>query len=141
MADQPFGRNVDGVPHIGLGKDRLLEPEVFQEVEGDQVGQLGGGNRAIHELDELLADARRQHNWVILDLTDVRFLDTSSVAVIVSHWKKLEARGGKLMLAGAQQRYIRALWITGLASRMSLYDDVETAIAAAGSARTARSGD
>jgi anti-anti-sigma factor len=63
------------------------------------------------------------------------------VAVIVSHWKKLEARGGKLMLVGAQQRYIRALWITGLASRMSLYDDVETAIAAAGSARTASSGD
>jgi anti-sigma B factor antagonist len=93
------------------------------------------------ELDELLTDARRQQNWVILDLTDVRFLDTSSVAVIVSHWKKLEARGGKLMLAGAQQRYIRALWITGLASRMSLYDDVEKAIAAAGPARTAGSGD
>jgi anti-anti-sigma factor len=93
------------------------------------------------ELDERLADARREQSWVILDLTDVRFLDTSSVAVIVSHWKKLEARGGKLMLAGAQQRYIRALWITGLASRMSLYDDVETAIAAAGSARTASSGD
>lgn len=93
------------------------------------------------ELDELLADARRQYNWVILDLTDVRFLDTSSVAVIVSHWKKLEARGGTLMLAGAQQRYIRALWITGLASRMSLYDDVEKAIAAANSARTAGSGD
>lgn len=89
------------------------------------------------ELDEQLADARRQQNWVILDLTDVRFLDTSTVAVIVSHWKKLEARGGKLMLAGAQQRYIRALWITGLASRMSLYDDVEEAIAAAGSARAA----
>jgi stage II sporulation protein AA (anti-sigma F factor antagonist) len=93
------------------------------------------------ELDERLTDARRQQNWVILDLTDVRFLDTSSIAVIVSHWKKLEARGGKLMLAGAQQRYVRALWITGLASRMSLYDDVGTAIAAAGSARAAGSGD
>lgn len=93
------------------------------------------------ELDELLTDARREQKWVILDLTDVRFLDTSSVAVIVSHWKKLEARDGKLMLAGAQQRYVRALWITGLASRMSLYDDVEKAVAAAGSARTASSGD
>jgi anti-anti-sigma factor len=93
------------------------------------------------ELDELLADARRQHSWVILDLADVRFVDTRSLAVIVAHWKKLEARGGGLMLAGAQRRYIRALWVTGLASRMSLYDDVETAIAAAKSARTARSGD
>ena len=93
------------------------------------------------ELDELLVDTRRQYSWVILDLTDVRFLDTRSLAVIVSHWRKLEARGGRLMLAGAQQRYVRALWITGLASRMSLYDDVGTAIAAAESARTAGSGD
>ena len=93
------------------------------------------------ELDERLADARRQRSWVILDLAGVRFMDTSSLAVIVSHWKKLESIGGRLMLAGAQQRYIKALWITGLASRMSLYDDVETALAAAGPAGTASSAD
>jgi anti-anti-sigma factor len=86
------------------------------------------------DLNESLSDARRRQNRVILDLTDVRFMDTSSLSVIVSHWRKLENSGGKLMLAGAQQRYIRALWITGLAARMSLYDDVEKAIAAAGPA-------
>jgi anti-sigma B factor antagonist len=93
------------------------------------------------ELDEHLTDARRQKRWVILDLAGVRFMDTSSLAVIVSHWRKLEAIGGRLMLAGAQQRYIKALWITGLASRMSLYDDVGKAIAAAGPAETGHSGD
>lgn len=93
------------------------------------------------ELDECLADTRRQQIRVILDLADVRFMDTSSLSVVVSHWRKLEAAGGWLMLAGAQQRYIRALWITGLASRMSLYDDVEKAIAAAHPAETASSGD
>jgi|SRR5689334_23104041 anti-anti-sigma factor len=92
------------------------------------------------ELDERLADARRQQSWVILDLAGVRFMDTSSLAVIVSHWKKLESIGGRLMLAGAQQRYIKALWITGLASRLSLYDDIEEAIAA-GPAGAASSGD
>jgi anti-sigma B factor antagonist len=93
------------------------------------------------ELDECLADMRRQHSRVILDLADVRFMDTSSLSVIVSHWRKLESSGGRLILAGAQQRYIRALWITGLASRMSLCDDIEKAIAAAGPAGTASSGD
>jgi anti-sigma B factor antagonist len=93
------------------------------------------------ELDELLADTRRQRSRIILDLAGVRFMDTSSLAVIVAHWRKLEGRGGRLLLAGAQQRYIRALWITGLASRMSLYDDVETALAAAGPAGTASSAD
>lgn len=116
------------------------EPRLSSESRDGVVIVKAGGYLDVMTRDELdgrLADARRQQNWVILDLTDVRFLDTSTVAVIVSHWKKLEARGGTLMLAGAQQRYIRALWITGLASKMSLYDDVETAIAAAGSARTA----
>jgi len=93
------------------------------------------------ELDELLADARRQQSRIILDLAGVRFMDTSSLSVIVAHWRKLEGRGGRLLLAGAQQRYIRALWITGLASRMSLYDDVEEALAAAGPPETASSGD
>ena len=93
------------------------------------------------ELDELLTDTRRQQSRIILDLAGVRFMDTSSLSVIVAHWRKLEGSGGKLMLAGAQQRYIRALWITGLASRMSLYDDVEKAIAAAGPPETASSGD
>ena len=93
------------------------------------------------ELDEHLADARRQHSDVILDLADVRFMDTHSLSVIVSHWRKLEGSGGRLMLAGARQRYLRALWITGLASRMSLYDDVAEAIAAAGPAGKPSSGD
>jgi anti-anti-sigma factor len=93
------------------------------------------------ELDECLADARRQRSRIILDLADVRFMDTNSLSVIVSHWRKLESSGGRLILAGAQQRYIRALWITGLASRMSLYDDIEKAIAAIGPAGTGSSGD
>jgi anti-sigma B factor antagonist len=92
------------------------------------------------ELDEGLKDARRARSRVILDMTGARFMDTSSLAIIVSHWKKLESVGGKLIIAGAQQRYLRALWITGLASRMSLYDDTETAIAAVGPAGAGSAG-
>jgi stage II sporulation protein AA (anti-sigma F factor antagonist) len=52
--------------------------------------------------------------------------------VIVGHWKKLEAVGGALALAGARYRYTKTLWITGLADRLSLYDNVEDALSAAG---------
>jgi anti-sigma B factor antagonist len=48
--------------------------------------------------------------------------------VIVGHWKKLEAAGGSLALAGARYRYTKTLWITGLADRLSLYDTVEAAL-------------
>jgi anti-sigma B factor antagonist len=83
---------------------------------------------ASREFDECLTQARRDHNWVILDLSGVDFMDTSSLAVIVGHWKKLVTAGGTLALAGARYRYTKALWITGLADRLPLYPSVEEAM-------------
>jgi anti-sigma B factor antagonist len=67
---------------------------------------------------------------VVLDLTELGFIDTSALATIMVHWKRLTAAGGSLALAGAHYRNARVLWITGLAQRLPLYDDVASAIAA-----------
>ena len=82
------------------------------------------------QLDDTLADSRAGLDHVVLDLSAVDFMDTSSLAVIVSHWKKLTAQGGSLALAGARYRYTKTLWITGLAHRLPLYDTAADAIAA-----------
>ena len=82
------------------------------------------------EFDEYLAAARHDSDRIILDLAAVDFMDTSSLAVIVGHWKKLTARNGILALAGARYRYTKTLWITGLADRLPRYDTLEQAIAA-----------
>lgn len=79
------------------------------------------------QLDSYLSQARREHRHIILDLAAVNFMDTSSLAVIVDHWKKSTAAGGTLALAGARYRYTKTLWITGLAHRLPLYDTVEEA--------------
>jgi len=81
-------------------------------------------------LDEQLGRARRQHRQIVLDLSAVDFMDTSSLAVIVGHWKWLQSAGGSLLLAGARYRYTKTLWITGLADRLPMYDSVEDALAA-----------
>jgi anti-sigma B factor antagonist len=87
------------------------------------------------QLDEMLTTAETSHTRLILDLSGVDFLDTSALAVIVGHWKKAEAAGGTLALAGARYRYTKTLWITGLADRLPLYDTVDEGLAAqAGSA-------
>src|SRR5580704_15471392 len=77
------------------------------------------------QLDESLTRAQSSHRHIIVDLADVDFLDTSALAVIVGHWKKAEAAGGMLALAGARYRYTKTLWITGLADRLTLYGTVE----------------
>jgi anti-sigma B factor antagonist len=82
------------------------------------------------EFDEYLTRARHQCDHVILDLAAVDFMDTSSLAVIVGHWKKLTARNGVLALSGPRYRYTKTLWITGLADRLPRYDTLEQAIAA-----------
>jgi anti-sigma B factor antagonist len=81
-------------------------------------------------LDESLARLQGAHPRVILDLAGVDFLDTSALAVIVGHWKKLEAAGGTLALAGARYRYTKTLWITGLADKLTMYETVADALSA-----------
>ena len=82
------------------------------------------------QFDEYLTSARQQHDRIVLDLSGVDFMDTSSLAVIVGHWKALVAAGGMLALAGPRYRYTKSLWITGLADRLPLYDTVDLAVAA-----------
>ena len=80
------------------------------------------------QFDQYLTQARRgSSRRLIIDMSDVTFMDTGCLAVIMGHYKQLSASGG-LVLAGAQYRPAKALWITGLAYRLPLFDSVEEAI-------------
>jgi anti-anti-sigma factor len=82
-------------------------------------------------LDERLSEVSAGRDRVILDLSGVDFMDTTALAVIVGHWRRQVAAGGAFLLAGARYRYTKALWITGLADRLPMYETVEAALAAA----------
>jgi anti-sigma B factor antagonist len=116
---------------------QVAELRLSSERRGGSLIVAIGGDLDIvtsRQLDEHLTHARRKDRRIVLDLSAVEFMDTSSLAVIVGHWKRLEAAGGTLVLAGARYRYTKTLWITGLADRLRLYDTVEEAVAALGSA-------
>ena len=83
------------------------------------------------QFDQYLTTVRRENSHVIIDMSAVTFMDTGCLAVIIGHWKRLLAGSGELILAGAQYRPAKALWITGLAYRLPLFDSVDEAIAAA----------
>jgi anti-anti-sigma factor len=80
------------------------------------------------QFDRYLTGARRGSRRLIIDMSDVTFMDTGCLAVIMGHYKWLSASGG-LVLAGARYRPAKALWITGLAYRLPLYESVDDAIA------------
>lgn len=80
--------------------------------------------------DDTLSEASERADHVILDLSRVDFMDTTALAVIVGHWRRQLSAGGTLRLAGARYRYTKALWITGLADRLPMFDSVDEALAA-----------
>ena len=88
------------------------------------------------QFDDYLAEASAGADRVVLDLSAVDFMDTSALAVVVTHWRRQVDTGGMFLLAGARYRYTKALWITGLADRLPLYDTVDDALAAAHPATT-----
>jgi anti-anti-sigma factor len=83
------------------------------------------------QLDDCLAEAGPGRSQLILDLSEVDFMDTTALAVIVSHWRRRLEADGKFLIAGARYRYTKALWITGLADRLPMYDTVDEALSAA----------
>jgi anti-sigma B factor antagonist len=85
------------------------------------------------QFDDYLSEASIGRHRMVLDLSGVDFMDTTALAVIVGHWRRQVEAGGKFLLAGARYRYIKALWITGLADRLPLYDTVGEALEALGS--------
>lgn len=110
----------------------MAELRLSSESRGESLIVMAGGELDIvtsRQLDDLLTRSRRQHQRIVLDLAGVDFMDTSSLAVIVGHWKRMQAAGGELILAGARYRYTKTLWITGLAGRLPMYDTVEQALA------------
>jgi anti-sigma B factor antagonist len=80
--------------------------------------------------DDYLSEAAVESDQVILDMSKVDFMDTTALAVIVTHWRQAADEGGRFLLAGARYRYTKALWITGLADRLPMYDTAEEALAA-----------
>jgi anti-anti-sigma factor len=120
--------------------ERVDELQLSSQLRGDvQVITVAGDLDIVssRRLDACLTTGRRERKHIVLDLSGVEFMDTSTLATIVGHWKKMTGRGGSLSLTGARYRYTKTLWITGLADRLPLYDTVDQALAALGEEREA----
>ena len=69
-------------------------------------------------LRELLDEAHRPRATVVLDLSDVGFLDSSALAVVLGAERRLRATGGTLRLVHVPEAVLRVLRICGLAEQL-----------------------
>ena len=72
---------------------------------------------------ERLADSSPR---VVVDLTDVAFMDSSGLGALVGGWQ-LTREGGEFRIAGASPVVQRVLTITGMEQVFQLYPTVEDA--------------
>jgi anti-sigma B factor antagonist len=66
--------------------------------------------------------------FVVLDLTELRFCDSSGLSLMIRAWKTLNARSGAFVLAAPQRQVARLLRTTGLDTRIPVHPTVPGAI-------------
>ncbi|KAB2345272.1 STAS domain-containing protein [Actinomadura rudentiformis] len=82
------------------------------------------------DLRQTLRSARREHgDLVILDLEGLEFMDSHGLSVIISCHKAATEAGGSVSLAAPRPIVRRTLEVTGLASRLAIFDSMEEAVA------------
>ena len=82
-------------------------------------------------LEALIADGRRR---LTLDLTEVTFMDSTGLGIVVGRLKRLARHGGTMTVAAAHERVVRVFTITGLDQLLEIHPDLESAVAAAAAA-------
>lgn len=65
--------------------------------------------------------------WVVLDCTDVTFLDSSGLGVLVIWLKQLRDAGGRLCIAAVRQPVGHVLRLSAVDRVLDVYDTVDAA--------------
>jgi len=78
------------------------------------------------ELAELIA---QHHTDLVIDLTNVTFIDSTGLGVLVGALRSVSAEGGRVELVTANPQVLKALRLTALSRIFTIHPDVTTALA------------
>lgn len=132
--------NTDPVSDPGASTGSFDGSDVGEIIRFDVVDH-GPGVRVLHvvgELDTLtapllqarLGEQLAEVDRLVLDLTDVTFLGSAGLAVLVGAKDDADGRGARLLLVPGSRIVRRALEATGLMQLFAVADDVPDALAA-----------
>ena len=79
----------------------------------------------------LNAMIEKKPKQVVIDLTQVSYIDSAGLATFIEAMQKVEAYGGKFALAGLQATVRSIFEISRLDQVFQIFPDVDTALAAA----------
>jgi anti-sigma B factor antagonist len=85
---------------------------------------------SVPELAELLRDLERPCDRVVLDLSELAFMDSTGLTLAVTEHRRAETDGFEFVLAGATGPVLRALRLAGLDAKLKMVADVASALPA-----------
>lgn len=68
------------------------------------------------------------HHDVVVDLTDVRFMDSTGLGVLVGALKKVRGFGGRLQLVIDSERLLKVFRITALTQVFTIHETLDEAL-------------
>jgi len=71
---------------------------------------------------------RTGYNKVILDFSNVNFMDSSGIGVVIGRYKKISMRKGQICIANVQESVKRVFELSGMFKIIKLYKSVQEAI-------------
>jgi anti-sigma B factor antagonist len=96
-------------------------------------GELDLGS-APHLRDVALGRLMAGDRLLVLDLSDVAFIDSIGLGTLVAILRRARALGGDVSVVVTLERVRRPFEVTGLDGVFAMHDDVDAAVRAAGSA-------
>jgi anti-sigma B factor antagonist len=80
-----------------------------------------------HLQEQLVQVLRDGKSSIVLDLSEVTFLDSTGLGVLITGLKRCRSADGDLVLVTAQPNVLKVLEITGLNDVFKVHDSVEDA--------------
>ena len=88
------------------------------------------GMEEVERLEQRLHELAATGNKLILDLTELTFLNSAGLGAIITTYRRCRDEGGALGLVGPREGVAQLLRITHLDRLLSIYPDVQSAHAA-----------
>jgi len=117
--------------------DAKLEHRISKDGEVTIVGITGRMDAVrVGAVREALAKLPEQgHKKIVLDLTELEWIDSSGVGALVVLYKNAKARGGEVLVASLQRQPREIFRLLHLDSAFELFDAVPQALARFGVAK------
>jgi len=106
-------------------KKEVIDNILNLEISGDLIGENNGPG-----LIELLNDQINEGiTKCIIDISDVRYMNSSGIGVLITILTKLRNKDGEVVLLNPSEQVKKLLVITKLNNIFTIYDSKEEAIA------------